>query len=123
MRALREVDAPQGRKEGESSGSSQGVTEQLSTVEIHQGVPEDSVAEKETNFDEIYLMVDNMISDEDIPKNVQEAMLSPWAREWKQAMEEELKSLNARKVFEGPIKVPKGKKLISCKWVFAQSST
>lgn len=131
VRILREIDAPQSQSREMSNDSPQGVKEVLSTVEIHQEVPEDKAAEKEAekeklrelyqhlvafiepvtgarevpSFDEVYLMVDNMISDDEIPKSVEEAMNSPHAEEWKKAMQDELNALNRRKVFKGPMKV------------------
>ena len=51
------------------------------------------------------------------PTTVKEAMSSSECEKWKDAMEKELKSIEANEVWE-LVKLPKGKKTIGCKWVY-----
>ena len=53
------------------------------------------------------------------PKNVNQAMSSQNAKEWKQAMENEINSLKKNKVWS-LVKLPEGKKAIGSKWIFKQ---
>ena len=55
------------------------------------------------------------------PATVNEAMLSPEKKKWKEAMRKEMKSIKANKVWE-LVKLPKGKKTIGCKWVYKRKT-
>ena len=44
-------------------------------------------------------------------------MLSPDQKQWKEAMEKEMESIEANKVWN-LVNLPEGKKTIGCKWVF-----
>ena len=59
----------------------------------------------------------NIASISEEPKTVSEALSSEKSKEWSQAMENEMKSLNENKVWE-LVKLPKGRKAIGCKWIF-----
>jgi hypothetical protein len=59
------------------------------------------------------------IIEEDIPTTYKEAELSSESGKWKDAMSEEMKSLHENDTWE-LVKLPKGKKAIGCKWVFAR---
>lgn len=50
-------------------------------------------------------------------RSLNEALESPQASEWKEAIEDELNSLERRKTWE-ITKLPKGRKCIGCRWVF-----
>lgn len=50
-------------------------------------------------------------------QNVQEALASPQAKQWKCAMKEKLDSLTQRKTWE-TAHLPEGKRCVGCKWVF-----
>ena len=54
-----------------------------------------------------------------VPSTFQEAIQSSESKRWKGAMEEEMKSLHKNKTWE-LVQLPKGKKAIGCKWVFAK---
>ena len=51
------------------------------------------------------------------PKTLKEALLSPQAKEWQEAVNEELSSLEQHKTWE-VCELPAGRKAIGCKWVF-----
>ena len=53
------------------------------------------------------------------PKNVNQALSSKDADQWKQAMENEINSLKKNKVWS-LVKLPQGKKAIGSKWIFKQ---
>ena len=54
---------------------------------------------------------------EDDPASFEEAMSSDQSLKWLEAMEDEMKSLNANKVWDLKI-IPKGAKTVGCKWVY-----
>ena len=54
---------------------------------------------------------------EDDPILFEEAMRSDHSSKWLEAMEDEMKSMNANKVWDLEI-IPKGAKTIGCKWVY-----
>ncbi|XP_057965405.1 uncharacterized mitochondrial protein AtMg00820-like [Malania oleifera] len=56
----------------------------------------------------------NQLSVVSIPTNIQEALGDP---RWKEAMNEEMKSLQKNSTWE-VIELPEGKKLDGCRWVF-----
>nr|XP_034194668.1 uncharacterized protein LOC117610925 [Osmia lignaria] len=69
---------------------------------------------------------DNEIEDSDIeanlveivePQSLKEALNSPQAAEWKNAINEELDSLTSRRTWE-VTNLPEGRKCIGCRWVF-----
>ena len=55
------------------------------------------------------------------PKTLEEALASPQAASWKQAIEEELKSLEENETWEVCPK-PQGRNIVGCKWVFKVKS-
>jgi len=59
------------------------------------------------------------VVEEAIPSTFREAEISTEARMWKEAMNEEMQSLYKNNTWE-LTKLPKGKKAIGCKWVFAK---
>ena len=54
---------------------------------------------------------------EDDPASFEEAMSSDQSLKWLEAMEDEMKSLNANKVWDLEI-IPKRVKTVGCKWVY-----
>ena len=54
----------------------------------------------------------------DVPSTYEEAMTSPFAAEWKSAMDSEMDSLNSKGVYEITPKVP-DMKVVKTKWVYA----
>ena len=54
---------------------------------------------------------------EDDPTSFEEAMRSDHSSKWLEAMEDEMKSMNANKVWDLEI-IPKGAKTVGCKWVY-----
>jgi hypothetical protein len=54
---------------------------------------------------------------EDDPTSFEEFMRSDHSSKWLEAMKDEMKSMNANKVWDLEI-IPKGAKTISCKWVY-----
>ena len=54
---------------------------------------------------------------EDDPTSFEEAMRNDHSSKWLEAMEDEMKSMNANKVWNLEI-IPKGAKTIGCKWVY-----
>ena len=56
----------------------------------------------------------NQLSVVSIPTNVQEALRDP---RWKEAMNEEMKSLQRNSTWE-VVDLPEGKKPVGCRWVF-----
>ena len=54
---------------------------------------------------------------EDDPTSFEEAMRSDHSSKWLEAMEDEMKSMNANKVWDLEI-IPKGAKIVSYKWVY-----
>ncbi|KAI3472951.1 hypothetical protein Pfo_029197 [Paulownia fortunei] len=59
------------------------------------------------------------IVDDDVPSTFQDAVRSSESEKWKGAMEEEMQSLQKNKTWK-VTQLPKGKKAIGCKWVFAK---
>ena len=53
---------------------------------------------------------------EDDPTSFEEAMRSNHSSKWLEAIEDEMKSINANKVWDMEI-IPKGAKIVGCKWV------
>ena len=53
---------------------------------------------------------------EEKPKNVNEALSGPKAKEWIKAMEEEMESMNANQVWD-LIDLPSGRRSIGNKWI------
>lgn len=56
----------------------------------------------------------SQLDDTTIPPKIHEALKDP---KWKEAVFEELKALNENKTWE-VVDMPKGKKLVGCKWIF-----
>ena len=54
---------------------------------------------------------------EDDPTSFEESMRSDHLSKWLEAMEDEMKSMNANKVWDLKI-IPKGAKTVGCKWVY-----
>jgi hypothetical protein len=54
---------------------------------------------------------------EDDPTSYEEAMRSAHSLKWLAAMEDEMKSISANKVWDLKI-IPKGAKIVDCKWVY-----
>ena len=54
---------------------------------------------------------------EDDPTSFEEAMRSDHSSKWLEVMEDEMKSMNANKVWDLEI-IPKGAKTVGCKWVY-----
>ena len=54
---------------------------------------------------------------EDDPTSFEEATKSDHSSKWLEAMEDEMKSINANKVWDLEI-IPKGTKIVGCKWVY-----
>ena len=54
---------------------------------------------------------------EDDPTSFEEAMRSDHSSKWLKAMEDEMKSINANKVWDLEI-ISKGAKTVGCKWVY-----
>ncbi|KAH9726184.1 hypothetical protein KPL70_008163 [Citrus sinensis] len=59
------------------------------------------------------------VIDDDIPNTFGEALRSNESDQWKQAMEEEMKSLHQNQTWE-LVKLPKGKRAIGNKWVYTK---
>lgn len=57
----------------------------------------------------------SQLDDTTIPSNIHEALKDP---KWKEAVFEELKALNEKKTWD-VVDMPKGKKLVGCKWIFS----
>jgi len=58
------------------------------------------------------------VVEEAIPSTYREAEVSPESKMWKDAIKEEMSSLHKKDTWE-LIELPKGKKTIGCKWVYA----
>lgn len=58
-----------------------------------------------------------LITDDEIPKNIDKAMESSDWKLWKDAIKEELTSLDRHKIWD-VVPRPKNKKIIKCKWIF-----
>ena len=54
---------------------------------------------------------------EDDHTSFEEAMRSDHSSKWLEAMEDEMKFMNANKVWDLEI-IPKGAKIVGCKWVY-----
>ncbi|KAG8500107.1 hypothetical protein CXB51_003710 [Gossypium anomalum] len=59
------------------------------------------------------------IADDDVPSTYTEAISNPDGVKWKQAMNEEMQSLHKNRTWK-LVTLPKGKKAIGCKWVYAK---
>ena len=59
------------------------------------------------------------VIEEAIPSTFREAEISSESKMWKEAMNEEMKSLYKNDTWE-LTRLPKGKKAIGCKWVYAK---
>jgi hypothetical protein len=51
------------------------------------------------------------------PISYEEAMRSPHSSKWREAMEDEMRSMSANQVWKFK-KIPKGVKTVGCKWVY-----
>ena len=51
------------------------------------------------------------------PTSFEEAMRNDHSSKWLEAMEDEMKSMNANKVWDLEM-TPKGAKIVGCKWVY-----
>lgn len=71
---------------------------------------EDKESEAESNIEVNSLEITE-------PQNVEEALESPQATQWKEAIKEELNNLSDRNTWE-VTKLPEGRKCIGCRWVF-----
>ena len=63
-----------------------------------------------------YIIV-KKIQMEDDPTSFEEAMRSVDSSKWTAAMEDEMKSMRANKVWDLE-EIPKGVKIVGCKWVY-----
>ena len=98
--------------------------EEVSTQELLQ--QQDSIAyrrprreiRKPARFDDIVAYA-LPITDDDVPSTYTEVISNPDGVKWKQAMNEEMQSLHKNKTWE-LVTLPKGKKAIGCKWVYAK---
>lgn len=59
------------------------------------------------------------VIDDGIPYTYKEAVQSVESAKWKEAMDEEMKSLHKNQTWD-LVQLPKGKKTIGCKWVYAK---
>ncbi|KAK9200145.1 hypothetical protein WN944_015341 [Citrus x changshan-huyou] len=59
------------------------------------------------------------IVDDDVPSTYREAVSNPESIQWKKAMNEEMQSLHKNETWE-LVTLPKEKKTIGCKWVYAK---
>jgi hypothetical protein len=59
------------------------------------------------------------ITDDDIPLTYREAIGNSKKARWKEAMGEEMQSLYKNEIWE-LVQLPKGKKVIGCKWVYTK---
>ncbi|KAJ8899013.1 hypothetical protein K2173_008836 [Erythroxylum novogranatense] len=59
------------------------------------------------------------VIEDDIPSTYKEAVRSSESVEWKKSMDEEMNSLHKNKTWK-LVQLPKGKKEIGCKWVYAK---
>ena len=64
---------------------------------------------------EVYVSEDIQLDGD--PTTFEEAMRSPHASKWLEAMEDEMRSMNTNKVWELE-EIPKGAKTVGCKWVY-----
>ena len=60
------------------------------------------------------------IVDDDVPSTYREAVSNPESIQWKKAMNEEMQSLHKNETWE-LVTLPKEKKAIRCKWVYAKN--
>jgi len=58
-----------------------------------------------------------LVKDNEIPKNIEDAKKSIDWQYWKQAVKEELTSMEKHKIWD-IVNRPKNKKVIKCKWIF-----
>jgi hypothetical protein len=54
---------------------------------------------------------------EGVPTSYEEAMRSPHSSKWREAMEDEMRSMSANQVWKLE-EISKGDKTVSCKWVY-----
>jgi hypothetical protein len=59
------------------------------------------------------------VIDDGIPYTYKEAVQSVESAKWKEAIDEEMKSLHKNQTWD-LVQLPKGKKTIGCKWVYAK---
>ena len=98
--------------------------EEVSTQELLQ--QQDSIAyrrprreiRKPARFDDMVAYA-LPIADDDVPSTYTEARSNSDSVKWKQAMNEEMQSLHKNRTWE-LVRLPKGKKAIGCKWVYAK---
>ena len=98
--------------------------EEVSTQELLQ--QQDSIAyrrprreiRKPARFDDMVAYA-LPIADDDVPSTYTEAISNSDGVKWKQAMNEEMQSLHKNRTWE-LVRLPKGKKAIGCKWVYAK---
>ena len=68
-------------------------------------------------FDDYEVYNSEEIQMEDDPTSFEEAMRSVNSSKWTAAMEDEMKSMSANKVWDLE-EIPKGAKIVGCKWVY-----
>lgn len=101
--------------------------EQISEYDIHEDeIPVESRMQLRdrsqlrppVQYDDYVLMsAANVLSSGEDPKTYQEALASPEKNQWIQAMNSEMKSLKEMKTWI-LVPLPKGRKPVSCKWVY-----
>jgi hypothetical protein len=54
------------------------------------------------------------------PKTIAGAFMGPEAKEWKQAVEEEMQAINEAKTLSDPVELPEGAKAVQLKFIFTR---
>jgi len=116
VEVIRQEIQPQQESEGECSSQGEETDEDLSDNQnseesTHVGILEDLQPHQTRR----YPKRERKPSEE--PTSVEEALSSPEREQWKQAMDEEYRSLQINEAWE-LVTLPKGKKVVKSKWIF-----
>ena len=100
----------------------QQILEEVPEVEA-QNVPETEALRRSTRPRKSAISTDfkvyntEMVHMEKDPTSYEEAMRSPHSSKWMKAMEDEMKSMSSKDVWDLE-EIPKGAKTVGCKWVY-----
>ncbi|BBG99268.1 transposable element gene [Prunus dulcis] len=109
------VDSDEEDEDDEEEAPTQEPPQQQDSIAIRRSRRE---IRKPVRFTDIVAYALPVIED-DIPSAYKEAVRSSESVEWKKSMDEEMKSLHKNETWE-LVQLPKGKKAIGCKWVYAK---
>ncbi|GJW53028.1 putative retrotransposon protein [Tanacetum coccineum] len=89
--------------------------------EIKESVDEEPIVNTDTQQEVVTPISDSTLSELDEPANYKEAMASPEAAKWKEAMKSKIQSMYDNQVWNLVDTTP-GLKMVGCKWIFKKKT-